>query len=657
MLYSNFGQQKFSYYSLLALALLLSMVTPAQATTFGVTSALAAPEMVLPGQSVSLKADVQASAAASSMIVDLEIDNSEGTKLAQTFFQGQNFAAGQARTYSWTYPVPAGTAAGSYTLKLGVFTAGWAANPYWNNSVASYQVLKSQGPSASGTTIPSAAQIVDSGGNVWTLASGVVMKNGMPAGYSANVILLLYYNSVIYQENSADNWWSWNGSSWVGINGDPRATTATNGECGTSNGESLTTAPATNLCSAGSASAVSGSGPWSWSCAGSNGGTTAYCSASLKQLDGQIPAGWPRNFVIGVSVWQPSTQFSYLGAAGEPKWGGTYIYLSGGINRGWQTWGSGFVPNFVNKARAGGSLPVFTYYMLVGSPPNPNDGQPQSDLNTPATMAAYFADFTALMKQLAAVGGPVVVHIEPDMWGYLEPGGLHQSVSVASSGNPDLASLPDTAAGLQQAYVTLRSKYAPNVILAAHVSTWSWNTSTDCSLNVASVAATDAAFMTGANWDLYFTDIAFGDAGAPRGTWWDANNTKCPNFNVLNSWATAFTKNTNRRLVLWQTPAGNTIYDTENNSAWHYQDNRAQYWLQNYPGDGHLAALAKAGVIGILFTGGEPTPTDIYDAAGDGTTNPPAINGNTAKSTVGDDDGGGLRAWTLNYYSKPLALQ
>jgi hypothetical protein len=67
--------------------------------------------------------------------------------------------------------------------------------------------------------------------------------------------------------------------------------------------------------------------------------------------------------------------------------------------------------------------------------------------------------------------------------------------------------------------------------------------------------------------------------------------------------------------------------------------------------------LAKAGVIGILFTGGEPTPTDIYDAAGDGTTNPPAINGNTAKSTVGDDDGGGLRAWTLNYYSKPLALQ
>jgi hypothetical protein len=261
------------------------------------------------------------------------------------------------------------------------------------------------------------------------------------------------------------------------------------------------------------------------------------------------------------------------------------------------------------------------------------------------------------MKQLAAVGGPVVVDVEPDMWGYLEPSGLMQSVSVASSGDPDLASLPNTAAGLQQAYVTLRNIYAPKVILAAHVSTWLWNTSTDCSVNVASIAANDADFMTGANWDLYFTDIAYGDAGAPRGTWWDANNVACPNFSVLNSWAAAFTKDAGKRVVLWQTPAGNTIYDTDNNTAWHYQDNRAQYWLQNYPGDGHLAALATAGVVGILFTGGEPSPTDIYDAAGDGTTNPPAINGNTAKSTVRDDDGGGLRAWTLNYYTQPLALQ
>jgi hypothetical protein len=55
-----------------------------------------------------------------------------------------------------------------------------------------------------------------------------------------------------------------------------------NGSCGSANGVPTSTAPTTNLCSAGTASAVSGSGPWSWSCAGSNGGTTAQCSAPLS---------------------------------------------------------------------------------------------------------------------------------------------------------------------------------------------------------------------------------------------------------------------------------------------------------------------------------------------------------------------------------------
>jgi hypothetical protein len=58
--------------------------------------------------------------------------------------------------------------------------------------------------------------------------------------------------------------------------------TIVNGACGSSNGAKLTTAPTTNLCSAGTASTVGGSGPWNWTCAGSKGGTTASCSALLE---------------------------------------------------------------------------------------------------------------------------------------------------------------------------------------------------------------------------------------------------------------------------------------------------------------------------------------------------------------------------------------
>ena len=40
--------------------------------------------------------------------------------------------------------------------------------------------------------------------------------------------------------------------------------------------------PTDNFCTAGTATAVTGSGPWSWSCTGLNGGNTAFCSAPLN---------------------------------------------------------------------------------------------------------------------------------------------------------------------------------------------------------------------------------------------------------------------------------------------------------------------------------------------------------------------------------------
>ena len=76
--------------------------------------------------------------------------------------------------------------------------------------------------------------------------------------------------------------WNW---TCAGSNGGATAlcwaptSYAVNGACGSSNGAKLTSAPTTNLCSAGTASTVGGSGPWNWTCAGSKGGTTASCEA------------------------------------------------------------------------------------------------------------------------------------------------------------------------------------------------------------------------------------------------------------------------------------------------------------------------------------------------------------------------------------------
>jgi sugar lactone lactonase YvrE len=63
------------------------------------------------------------------------------------------------------------------------------------------------------------------------------------------------------------------------------------GKCGSANGRNLSHAPGgQDLCSQGTASLVSGSGPWNWSCGGQNGGSTASCSAHAQPTcDGTVP--------------------------------------------------------------------------------------------------------------------------------------------------------------------------------------------------------------------------------------------------------------------------------------------------------------------------------------------------------------------------------
>ena len=62
---------------------------------------------------------------------------------------------------------------------------------------------------------------------------------------------------------------------------DSTSSSAVNGACGSSNGATVSAKPTANLCTAGAASTVSGSGPWLWTCAGSDGGSTASCSDKL----------------------------------------------------------------------------------------------------------------------------------------------------------------------------------------------------------------------------------------------------------------------------------------------------------------------------------------------------------------------------------------
>ncbi len=78
-----------------------------------------------------------------------------------------------------------------------------------------------------------------------------------------------------------------------------------NGICGSSDGVSFDNAPTTNLCSVGTATTVTGTGPWYWRCGGSNGGNTGYCAASINSypnLTPYQPSGWSSKIVVSTTT-------------------------------------------------------------------------------------------------------------------------------------------------------------------------------------------------------------------------------------------------------------------------------------------------------------------------------------------------------------------
>jgi len=361
--------------------------------------------------------------------------------------------------------------------------------------------------------------------------------------------------------------------------------------------------------------------------------------------------------------------------AASAPFGFRYQYLAGGVNtgNGWSTWNAGgqFVSYYVAESKAAAVTPVFTYYQLLQSSPGNTQSEPAGDftnLANTATMTSYYQDMI-LFFQRAATTTPVVLHVEPDLWAYLQQraqndNGTTVPVQVAATGLTDLAGLPNNAAGLAQAFVRLRDRYAPNVTLAYHFSTWGTGTDilysrpADATVDALGVRTAQFYLSLGANFDIAFTDVAdrdaafkqyvYGDGGA---SWYSADD-----YRRSARYLSAFVQTAHKRVVIWQIPYGNTKMRAENNTWGHYQDNKVE-WLLDDTTLAHLKAYANAGVVAFLFGGGAGGVTCACDATNDGVTNPAPINGNNTVSLTADDDGGFFHQKASAYYqAQPLPL-
>jgi hypothetical protein len=389
---------------------------------------------------------------------------------------------------------------------------------------------------------------------------------------------------------------------------------------------------------------------------------------------GVLPAGWPSTLQLGMAD-SPGGSAAMKATA---PFGFRYQYLAGGVNtgNGWATWnpGGAFVSYYIQDSIASGIIPVFSYYQIRQSNPGASMAESHgvlANFQNSSTMSAYYQDLTLFFQKAAAFPQTLVVlQVEPDAWGYLEQASSNNAASsvpaqVAATGDADLAGLPNTAAGFAQAVVRLRDKYAPNVALGYHLSVWGTGDDIVYSKPADSVVVADAqkaatfaqslsthfdlTFAEASDRDAAFKQYVYGDGGA---SWWSSEDYR---RNVL--FLQTFHAAVPVGIVEWQLPYGNTKMLAENNTWDHYQDNHVEWLLADLTHT-HLQSYLSAGVVAFLFGRGADGPTCACDAAGDGTTNPAPIDGNTTPSLSADDDGGFFRQQAQMYYAAgalPLA--
>jgi len=363
---------------------------------------------------------------------------------------------------------------------------------------------------------------------------------------------------------------------------------------------------------------------------------------------GHAAAAGPRGLPVSrleLGVGSDDTQLGWMRSSGVP-WKYRYQYLSGGANTqsSWLHWQDAAAPagqfaaDYLAASVSAGYVPFLPYYVLLQSTPSSGADEGARDfsnLNSPATMNAYYAAFKVLMQRAGVYGHSAVVQVEPDLWGFMQgkarslgvagAGGI--PASVASSGAPDVAGYPNTLAGFGRALIHLRDAFAPNVTMAVHASLWAGGTdiSTNVSANVNPVAEADrtAAFLaTTGSWDLVTTDVddhdadwwvATGRASAQYTHWWDPANVKFPNFRRWETWVGEVHARLGLPAMAWQVPVGNTnITDScdQASGSGHYRDNVAEYFLA-HPGE-----LVQAGLIAVLFGAGNACQTTPYNDGG-----------------------------------------
>ena len=264
-----------------------------------------------------------------------------------------------------------------------------------------------------------------------------------------------------------------------------------------------------------------------------------------------------------------------------------------------------YVADIVDAVRAAGAIPMITYYIWF-SVADQVEGAPEiAALTDGSRVADYLADFRFLCQVLAeAPDGPVILHLEPDLWGYGEQVNTDPTqiqVALSAAGDPACAGLGDHFAGFARCLTAIARQVAPHALVALHASAWGAGhdayTETDDTFDFADHAQRTAQYLLAlgaADTDLVVVEMSDRDAGY-NNRWWDPDNLTRPHFHQAIDWVATLGETLGLAPLWWQVPYGHMGLE---NTCDRYEDNRVDYVFD------HPEELATGGALGVAFGAG-----------------------------------------------------
>jgi hypothetical protein len=353
--------------------------------------------------------------------------------------------------------------------------------------------------------------------------------------------------------------WSW---SCVGSKGGTSAACSAqklpsaqpvNGQCGPANGIAVSTAPTTNLCSAGAASAVSGSGPWTWTCAGANGGSTAVCGApSSAAVNG---ACGPAN---GAAVsTAPTTNLCSAGAASAVSGSGPWSWTCVGSN-------GGSTATCSDKLAAGGvGQPALIQHVSSTSNPWPGNGISGNNFKIPLPNPVLAGDALVLAISYPSGNTPSITDNLGNTW----PSSAACTANEVGNMTAAIYVLPNSKAG------TLATPGSVTIGLGASVQPFQYTLS----------EFNNIATSSPVNGCIQAAGISPASGTISPGSFTPTANNNANGGNVIWSY-TASAANTSGYPTGWTAASGFTLLDGNNIGSSGYISTASQWYIQSTQG-------------------------------------------------------------------------